>query len=168
MEEESLSQDSRELLHFAGYSLAYGIHLYGGYSVRPNTLCQLLIQQNGVKRYIGFENDSVQENYEAAQQYLWEIEELESYEMAALIFDCHSRLPERENRENHLSVLLYASHLDGEWRSVSCPYGRVRGKFMASSEFLLDRSWPESERDNSAPLISRGIREFHQDHDAIM
>jgi hypothetical protein len=168
MDEKSLSQDNRELLVFAGYSLAYGIHLYGGHHVQPDTLCQLLIQQNGVKRYVGFESDSVEESYEAAQQYLWEVEVLERYEMAALVFDRHSRLAQCEGREDRLAVVLYASHLPGEWRTVSCPYDRVRGNFMPSKEFYLDMSWPKLARDRSYPWISRGMQDFHQDHYTVM
>jgi hypothetical protein len=168
MDDDILSQESRELLVFAGYSLGYGIHLYGGQHVQPDTLCQLLLQQNGIKRYIGFESDSVQESYKAAQQYLWEFAVLEGYEMAALIFDCHSRLPLRKGLENRLAVLLYASHLPGEWRTVSCPYDRVRGAFIPSNAFSLDMSWPKSERDISNPWISQGMKIFHQDHYTIM
>jgi hypothetical protein len=168
MDENEIDKDSRERLIFAGYALAYGQHLYAGGHVQPHTLCQLLLQQQGVKRYVGFESDSVLESFHALYDYLEEVEVSEGFEIAAIIMDGYAIQRDSDNTEDYFKVIVLDRCLGYEYRDLFCTYTRKHGEFIPSDTIHVGNDWPEPERKLGYPWMLRGLDAFHQDHDTVM
>jgi hypothetical protein len=83
--------DSETLLTFSGYALGFSFNLYVQHLIPKDTLCEVVILQEGVKRYIAFQSDNIYDSHKAARDYLFNIELTEGYDVATIVFDGYTR-----------------------------------------------------------------------------
>jgi hypothetical protein len=167
MEKQTILPDSQILLTFGGYSLAYGFHLYTHHSVKPDTLCQLVLLQQGEMRYVGFESETAGVSFCTAREYLNELEDSESFDAAAIVVDIHSRLNGYQGVDDLIMLSMFSPDVSAG-RYIRCPYDRIRGEVMPLSAPILIGAWSDLEMNMGEQWVLQGMQTFHKDHRTVM
>jgi hypothetical protein len=154
-------------MNFGGYTLAYGFHLYTQHSIEPDTLCQLVLLQQGETQTFGFIHDTLRESFYKAREYLHDIDEVESYDAAAIVVDVRTGLNGYRGVDDVLMLSMFTPDASAG-RYIRSPYQRVRGEVMPISPPALIGAWSEREMQMGVRWVLQGMRDFHQDHNTAM
>jgi hypothetical protein len=147
--------------------MALGLNLYMQHRVKPNTLCRVVLLQQGEIRSVGFESNSRERSNEAAHDYLFDTEVTEGFEAAVLIIDGQPSLYKRKERRAGLMLGAYTPHTCAQ-RNICYHYERVRGEVMPLCAPVLVGEWNDVEMERGEQWVLEGIRDFHRDNNTVM
>jgi hypothetical protein len=153
--------DDHTLLEFCGYALGFSFNLYACHLIPEDTLCEVVVLQEGRKHYRAFQSDNLNDSHEAARHYLFNLELTEGFDIASLVFDGYSRTVGEVEKVESLILQLFTLDSYAN-RRIVYPYERVRGEIMPLDSPQLIGDWNVQLVEQCERWIVEGMQAYYQ------
>jgi hypothetical protein len=167
MDGDTATLTHETLLEFCGYALGFSFNLYVCHLIPEDTLCEVVVLQDGEKHFRAFQSDNLNDSHKAARHYLFDLELNEGFDIAALVFDGYSRtVGETEKKE---SLILQLFTLDSYAnRRIVYPYERIRGEIMPLDSPGLIGDWGDQVAEQGEQWVLKGMQTYFQHNNKAM